>query len=88
MLDVIDQNHSRDFILNIHLLVHNQLTADAFISMTQYAWFKSDYNVPDPGKFKNVREIYVLIPKICSKFVVDAKKQCLLVVLTVINSFV
>lgn len=56
-LDGIDQNHSRDFILNIHSLVHNQLTANVFIPMIQYAWFKSSYNVTDPGKFQNVREI-------------------------------
>jgi len=51
------QVYNRLFFFLIHSLVHNQLTAEIFRPMLQYAWFKSGYSVPDPGKFKNVNEV-------------------------------
>ncbi|XP_024940097.1 uncharacterized protein LOC112494251 [Cephus cinctus] len=58
MLESTEQEtHDRNFFLKIHSLVHNQLTADVFRPMLQYAWYKSGYHVADPGKFRNVNEV-------------------------------
>ena len=59
MLALQNVNDCRDrlSILNMHSLVHNQLTASIFQPMLKYAWFKSGYKVPNPGKFKNMKQV-------------------------------
>ena len=57
-LDEIDIDiSSRNNILKMHSLIHNQLTAREFSSMTKYSWYSSDYLLDDPGPFQNVQHI-------------------------------
>jgi hypothetical protein len=55
---------SRDSILKLHSLIHNQLSSDRFSLMIKYAWYSCGYIKQKPGQFQNVRDI-------CFSFVVD-----------------
>ncbi len=58
---------SRDSILKLHSLIHNQLSSKRFIPMIRYAWYTCGYAVQDPGRFKNVRDTCFSFDKdICS----------------------
>lgn len=48
---------TRDSILKLHSLIHNQLSSKRFIAMIRYAWFSCGYAVQDPGQFENVRDV-------------------------------
>ena len=48
---------SRNFILKMHSLIHNQLTAKRFSSLIKYAWCSSGYITKDPGHFENVYDV-------------------------------
>ena len=55
---------SRDSILKLHSLLHNQLSSKRFIPMICYAWFACGYAVQDPDQFENVRDACFPIDKI------------------------
>jgi hypothetical protein len=58
---------TRDSILKLQSLIHNQLSSKRFIPMIRYAWFSCGYAVQDPGQFENVRDVCFSFDKdICS----------------------
>ena len=49
---------SRDFIIKMHSIIHNQLSSPKFKPMLLYAWSKSGYFMEETySEFKNVKEI-------------------------------
>ena len=57
LLDGLDINISeRNNIIRLTSLNHNQLSADVFRPMIQYAWYASGYTDNHPGSFKTVTE--------------------------------
>ncbi len=48
---------SRNNILKMHSLIHNQLSGIKFLPMIQYAWFSTGYLSKDPGTFENVQDV-------------------------------
>lgn len=59
-LHAIDINLTqRDNIIKMHSLIHNQFSADAFVPMIQYAWYKSGLRQGPPPSFKNAHEILI-----------------------------
>lgn len=58
MLDELDINMSeRNNIIRLTSLNHNQLSAEPFRRMIQYAWYVSNYTDTHPGPFKTVVEV-------------------------------
>ena len=49
-IDIIFRNN----ILEMHSLIHNQLSARKFSPMIKYAWFSTGYLSKNPGDFENV----------------------------------
>ncbi|XP_032682282.1 uncharacterized protein LOC116849335 isoform X2 [Odontomachus brunneus] len=45
--------HSRNEIIKLQSLTHNQLSSPRFKNLFQYAWFKSGYLETHPGEFQN-----------------------------------
>ena len=48
---------SRNNVLKMHSLIHNQLSAAKFSPMIKYAWFSTGYLLTDPGPFENVQDV-------------------------------
>lgn len=48
---------SRNNVLKMHSLIHNQLSATKFSPMIRYAWFSTGYSSKNPGRFENVQEV-------------------------------
>ena len=58
LLDELDINISeRNNIIRLTSLTHNQLSAEVFPKMIQYAWYTSGYTDDHPGSFKTVAEM-------------------------------
>ena len=45
--------HSRNDIIKLQSLTHNQFSSPKFKNLFQYAWFKSRYLTTHPGEFPN-----------------------------------
>lgn len=72
--------HSRNEIIKLQSLTHNQLSSPRFKNLFQYAWFKSGYVEIHPGEFQNPVEFCYLqnekhIPK-CSICGMAAFMRC------------
>lgn len=48
---------SRDNVLKLHSLIHNQLCSGRFSLMIEYAWYSSGYTKQKPEQFQNVRNV-------------------------------
>jgi hypothetical protein len=48
---------TRDNVLRLQSLIHNQFSAPAFTKMGQYAWFSAGLSTTDPRPFQNAQEI-------------------------------
>lgn len=72
--------HSRNEIIKLQSLTHNQLSSPRFKNLFQYAWFKSGYVETHPGEFQNPVDFCYLrnekhIPK-CSICGLPAFMRC------------
>ena len=57
-IDQIDMDIcSRNSILKMHSLIHNQLAAKTFLLLIKYARYSSGYASKDPGHFENVQDV-------------------------------
>ncbi|CAF1380908.1 unnamed protein product [Didymodactylos carnosus] len=57
-LDELDIHlHQWNNIIRLVSLLHNQLSADVFVSMIKYSWFASGLLKEDPSRFQNVNEV-------------------------------
>lgn len=58
---------SRDNIIKMTSLVHNQLSAPAYKTMIKYAWHASGYLEKHPGEFKTVKDVaFAFTNSMCS----------------------
>lgn len=48
---------SRNCILKMHSLIHNQLSAKTFSPLIKYSWYSSGYTSKDPGHFDSVHDV-------------------------------
>lgn len=59
---------SRNCILKIQSLIHNQLSAQRFSNLIKYAWYSSGYTTNTPGHFENVKDVcFSFADDLCSE---------------------
>jgi hypothetical protein len=59
---------SRNCILKMHSLIHNQFAAQRFSPLIKYAWYSSGYMSKDPGHFDSVHDVcFSFDEDICSR---------------------